>query len=59
MEDKSLYARFLDALVFWSLLLMISVTAISNTWAVVPFSLWFLLKFSLEVKVAWDENRLK
>ena len=57
MEDKGLYARFLDALVFWSLLLMISVTEISNTWAVVPFALWFVLKFSLEVQNAWLERR--
>jgi hypothetical protein len=59
MEERSIYSRFLEALCFWSLLLALSVTAIKNTWAVVPFAVWFLLKFALEVKSSWQERELK
>ena len=59
MDNVSIYSKFLEVLLFWSVILALSVTAISNTWAVMPFIVWFLLKFALELKVAWTENRLK
>ena len=59
MDNVSIYSKFLEVLLFWSVILALSVTAISNTLAVMPFIVWFLLKFALELKVGWTENRLK
>ncbi len=48
--------EFLKSLLFWSLVLIISVAAVRSTWAVLPFLVWFILAMSRGSYLHWRDN---